>query len=65
MDLWSNKNLTPFMGVTGHWIQATRVQNAGSIDIILTLCSDLIGFYNVPGSHTGLHLVHAFLHVLD
>ena len=65
MDLWSDKNLTPFMGVTAHWIQVTRDQNAGGVNMILTLRSDLIGFYNVPGSHTGVHLAHAFLHVLD
>ena len=65
MDLWSDENLRPFMGVTSHWIQATKIQTSAGVDYKLTLRSDLVGFYNVPGSHTSEHLAVAFLHVLD
>ena len=65
MDMWSDPNLTPFMGVTAHWIEATEVQTPAGIDYILKLRSDLIGFHRVPGRHMGEHLAVAFLYVLD
>lgn len=67
MDLWSDTNLSPFMAVTAHWIQST-----GIIDNpqdgprhLLKLRSDLVGFYKVPGRHTGSHLAHAFICIID
>jgi len=65
MDLWSDHNLRVFMGVTAHWIELTKIQTSTGIDYTLKLRSDLVGFYNVPGSHTSDHLAAAFLHVLD
>jgi hypothetical protein len=65
MDLWSDENLRPFMGITAHWIEPMKIQTSTGINYALKLCSDLVGFYNAPGSHTGEHLAVAFLHVLD
>ena len=53
------------MGVTAHWIESTKIQTSAGINYALKLCSDLVGSYNVPGSHTGDHLTAAFLHILD
>lgn len=66
-DLWSDSNLTPFMAVTAHWIEATMIQTA-TLDqpqYILKLRAELIGFHHVPGRHNGSHLAHAFLDVID
>lgn len=50
------------MAVTAHWIQATTGEDGTDQ---LKLRSDLIGFHKIPGRHTGLHLAHCFLHILD
>lgn len=66
-DLWSDSNLTPFMAVTAHWIEATTIPTA-TLDqpqYILKLCAELIGFHKVPGRHDGFHLAQAFLDVID
>lgn len=63
--MWSDTNLTPFMAITAHWIEATPLQTAAGLQHQLKLCVDLIGFNRVPGHHNGEHLAHAFLHVLD
>lgn len=65
MDMWSDPNLTPFMAVTAHWIETTPIQTPRGQQYMLKLRADLIGFQRVPGNHTGEHLAHAFLHVLD
>ena len=65
MDMWSDPNLTPFMAITAHWIETTPIQMPRGQQYMLKLCADLIGFQHVPGNHTGEHLAHAFLHVLD
>lgn len=65
MDMWLDRNLTPFMAVTTHWIKTTVMQMPQGPQYTLRLWADLIGFQRVPGHHTGMHMAHAFLHVLD
>jgi hypothetical protein len=65
MDLWSDKQKTPFMAATGHWLQATLIDTPAGPQYILTLRTDLIGFLRVPGHHDGEHLATAFLHIID
>lgn len=65
MDMWSDTNLTPFMAVTAHWIQATVEETTSGTRQKLRLRADLIGFQRVPGRHTGEHLAQAFLFVID
>jgi len=65
MDMWSDPNLSPFMAVTAHWIEAKSVSTPNGQQYQLNLRSDLIGFHRVPGRHTGEHLAHAFIYVLD
>lgn len=64
-DLWSDPNLTPFMAVTAHWIQATIISTPQGSQYLLKLRADLIGFCRVPGHHDGEHLSHAFIHILE
>jgi hypothetical protein len=53
------------MAITAHWITAAvSVQNPVQ-RATLTMRADLIGFIHIPGRHTGEHLAHAFLHILD
>ena len=65
MDLWTDPNLSPFMAVTAHWIEASTQQTLHGPQHTLKLRADLIGFQRVPGRHDGEHLAHAFLHVTD
>lgn len=65
MDLWSNPNLTPYMAVTAHWIEATLNQTDKGPCYKLALRTDLVGFYRVPGRHTGDHLAQAFISITD
>jgi hypothetical protein len=53
------------MAVTAHWIEAETIQTAEGPVINLQLRADLIAFHNVPGRHTGEHLVNALLFILD
>jgi hypothetical protein len=50
------------MAITAHWIKAEQGANQQPT---LGLRADLIGFIHVPGRHTGEHLAHALLHVLN
>jgi hypothetical protein len=52
-----------FLAVTAHWIEAFDETSTGSKKIRLR--ADLIGFHHIPGRHTGEHLAHCFLHILD
>lgn len=52
MDLWSDPNLSPFMAVTAHWIEAKPISTPNGPQFELTLRADLIGFHQVPGRHT-------------
>jgi len=65
MDLWTDANLSPFMAVTAHWIEVETMPTPQGAQYNLRLRSDLIGFHHVPGHHSGEHIAHAFLHVLD
>jgi len=47
------------MALTAHWITKA---NWGSM---LTLRAALIGFHNVPGSHTGELLAGVIMHLTD
>lgn len=65
MDMWSDPNLTPFMAVTAHWIEATVIRTPSGLQRKLNLRADLVGFHRVPGKHDGKHLAMAFLHITD
>jgi hypothetical protein len=64
-DMWSDLNKEPFMGVTAHWIETKLERTAAGPQHSLKLQAALIGFIQVPGHHTGEHLAHAFLSILD
>jgi hypothetical protein len=49
------------MAVTAHWIERVSVDNGAQNK--LQLRSDLIGFHNIPGRHTGAHLARCFLYL--
>lgn len=53
------------MAITAHWITAAVSTQNPVQCATLTMCADLIGFIHIPGRHTGEHLAHAFLRVLD
>ena len=65
MDMWSDPNLSPFMAVTAHWIEAIPIQTSAGRQFKLNLRSDLFAFLSVPGRHTGDHLAGTFWHVLE
>lgn len=65
MDMWSDPNLSPFMAVTAHWIEAQIEDTPIGPRQRLKLRADLIGFQRVPGRHTGEHLAQAFLYIID
>jgi hypothetical protein len=64
-DVWSDSNLASFMATTAHWIEPRTEKHQGVSQIKLALRADLIGFTHIPGRHTGEHLAHALLQVLD
>lgn len=55
--------MTSFLAVTAHWIEAFEETSTHSKKIRLR--SDLIGFHHIPGRHSGEHLAHCFLYILD
>jgi hypothetical protein len=58
--------MIPYLAVTSHWIQSVKVQHvSGPPTEELVLRADLIGFHHLPGHHTGRHMAHLFLFVLD
>lgn len=59
-DVWTDFNMKAYMAVTVHWLQKASLQQPK-----LSLCSDLIGFVHIPGSHTGERLAKVFVHILD
>ena len=63
--MWTDPNLTPFMAVTAHWIEAKIQQTNHGPSQKLNLRSDLIGFIRVPGRHNGEHLAQAFIFALS
>jgi hypothetical protein len=46
------------MAITAHWIEALPTGQ-------LRLRSDLIGFHQIPGRHTGEHLAQCFKFLTD
>ncbi|KAN0111515.1 Ribonuclease H-like domain containing protein [Russula decolorans] len=64
-DMWSDLNLTPYMAVTAHWIEAKEVQTSSGLQQVLELRADLINFHRVPGHHSGAHLAHTFKFITD
>ena len=65
MDMWTDPNLTPYMAITGHWIQHKKMSTPSGDQQLLELRADLVGFLRVPGHHTGQHLAHTFTHITD
>ncbi len=53
------------MGVTAHWIEGVEVKTMTGTQKKLELRSDLVGFLNIPGRHTGKHLAECFMFILD
>jgi hypothetical protein len=65
MDIWTDLNMKAYMAVTAHWLQKVSAQQPATLHSKLTLCSDLIGFVHIPGSHTGERLAKVFVYILD
>ena len=65
MDMWTDPNVSPFMGVTAHWIESQTVREISGNHQIISLQVALIGFIRVPIRHTGEHLAKAFSYVVD
>jgi len=65
MDMWSDPNLTPYMAVTVHWVEATPINAPDGPQFKIKLRTDLIGFHHVPGHHDGEHLAQAFIYITD
>jgi hypothetical protein len=63
MDLWTDFDKKAYMAVTAHWLEKISLQRGPQPKI--NMCTDLIGFVHIPGSHSGEHLAEAFLFVLD
>lgn len=53
------------MAVTAHWIEPINHQGSPESPKKLCLRSDLVGFHQIPGRHTGEHLAHCFLFITD
>ena len=64
-DVWTDQSLNAYMGVTAHWIEGHVNESSYGPKYNLEMRAELIGFYHIPGSHTGEHLAHAFLKVID
>lgn len=65
-DIWTSGNMTPYVAVTAHWIQAIQVEHvSGPPTEELVLRADLIGFRHLPGHHMGKHISQLFLFVTD
>jgi hypothetical protein len=63
--MWSDPNLTPFMAVIAHWIEAQVMDTPRGSHRVLKMQADLVGFCQVPGKYTESHLATTFLHVVD
>ena len=44
MDMWTDPNVSPFMGVTAHWIESQTVREISGNHQIISLQAALIGF---------------------
>lgn len=63
--MWSDPNQTSFMAITAHWIEEIDEKMPTGLKKKLRLRADLIGFHKLPGRHTGEHLAHCFLFIID
>ncbi|KIK81337.1 hypothetical protein PAXRUDRAFT_156319, partial [Paxillus rubicundulus Ve08.2h10] len=57
-DIWSDKNMQPFLATTAHWIAKNEA-------LTLKPKTALIGFYHLPRSHTGKNISNMLLHLLN
>ena len=64
MDIWTDFDQKPYMAITAHWLEQASLQMSGRLQQKINLCTDLIGFIHISGSHTGEHLAEVFLWVL-
>ncbi|KAJ3557704.1 hypothetical protein NP233_g11674 [Leucocoprinus birnbaumii] len=64
-DIWTDENLTPFIGVTAHRIEVQEINTAAGIRYLLSMRNFVIGFHCVPGRHTGDHLAQALQFIID
>ena len=63
--MWTDDfNKQAYMAVTAHWLQSVSLKTS-SLQPKLSLCTDLIRFVHVSGSHTGEHLARVFLSIID
>ena len=59
VDIWSTKARYPYLAITAHWIHRDKSTNG------LQLCSTLIAFHHLWGSHNGARLARITLHLFD
>jgi len=64
-DIWTDFNMKSYMAVTAHWLQCVSLWRSERPQPKIILCSNLIGFVHVPGSHTGERLSEVFLYIVD
>ncbi|KIK80920.1 hypothetical protein PAXRUDRAFT_157341 [Paxillus rubicundulus Ve08.2h10] len=60
-DIWSSESLDPYLAVTAHWIG----QDTETGMCKLSFKSALITFHYIPGSHIGVMITRALLHLID
>lgn len=58
-DLWSDKNLRPYLCMTAHWMG--RNKHSGSLDL---KCA-LVAFHNMVGKHDGENIARVVVALLD
>lgn len=63
--MWSDPNLHQYMAVIVHWIKGRSVHTPQGPQHALLLHTELVGFLLVPGHHSGEHLAHAFIYILN
>jgi hypothetical protein len=64
-DIWTNPFMTPYLGLTAHWIESKMERINNRSQIRLALRSELIGFKRLPGRHSGEHISQAILHIVN
>ncbi|KAF5354761.1 hypothetical protein D9756_005504 [Leucocoprinus leucothites] len=64
-DMWTDENLSPFMAITTHRIEALEINTPAGPRCLLTMKSYVIGFHRVSGHHTGNHLAQALRFIVD
>ncbi|KAJ3563636.1 hypothetical protein NP233_g8817 [Leucocoprinus birnbaumii] len=64
-DIWTDPNLTPYIGVTAHWIDVQHFNSPAGPRCLLSMKARVIGFRCIPGHHTGDHLAQALRFIVD